>query len=320
MPKTLQEYADWLEDRTDLLWPSPPKPEPAKAAPYVKPLSGIRAVTWNIYGTLLRISDGDLLLETPQPLRMQIALEKTIEEFKMWGSMHRKPGAPWEAMHQQYMRFVEERRMAGTRQKGDVPEVNLAEVWSKLLEQLEQKDYQYDHAFYGDLEALSEKVAYFFHSSLQGVEAAANALAALSQVASADIQQALLADAQPFTIPQTLRALRKQGSLPAGGSLFAADCSALSYQEGVRKPSTSLFAACLKRFAQHGIEPEQVLHVSNRLPDDLAVAKRAGMCTALYAGDKLSLKATKEEVLDPECKPDRLLTDLGQIRDILGLA
>ena len=319
MPKTLQEYADWLEDRTDLLWPTPPKLEPAKATPYLKPLSGIRAVTWNIYGTLLRISDGELLLEVPQPLRMQIALEKTIEEFKMWGSMHRKPGAPWEAMHQQFVRFVEERRMAGTRQKGDVPEVHLAEIWRKLIEQLQQKEYQYDEAFYGDLDALSEKVAYFFHSGLQGVEAAPNALAALSHVATADIQQALLADAQPFTIPQLLRVLRRQGSLPVGGALFAADCSALSFHEGVRKPSPSLYAACLQRFEQHGIEPHEILHISNRLPDDLAVAKRAGMRTALYAGDKLSLEATREDVLDPERKPDRLLTDLGQIRDILGL-
>jgi FMN phosphatase YigB (HAD superfamily) len=318
MPKTLQEYTEWLEDRTDLLWPTPPKLEPARATPYLKPFAGIRAVTWSIYGTLLRISDGELLLQPAQPLRMQIALEKTIEEFKMWGSMYRKPGAPWEAMHQQYVRFVEERRMAA-RPKGDVPEVNLAEVWRRLLDQLEQKDYKYDEAFYGDVDALSEKVACFFHSSLQGVEAAPNALEAVSQVAGAGLQQAILADAQPFTLAQTLRALRKQGSLPAAANLFAAECSVLSFQEGIRKPSASLYAACVNRFAQHGVEPHEILHVSSRLPDDLAIAKRAGMRTALYAGDKLGLKASKEDVLDPECKPDRLLTDLGQIRDILGL-
>ena len=27
---------------------------------------------------------------------MQIALQKTIEEFKMWHSMSRKPGQPWD--------------------------------------------------------------------------------------------------------------------------------------------------------------------------------------------------------------------------------
>jgi FMN phosphatase YigB (HAD superfamily) len=319
MPRTLQEYADWLEERDDLLWPRPPKPEPANAAPYLKPLTGIRAVTWNIYGTLLRISDGELLLQVPQMLRMQIALEKTIEEFKMWGSMYRKPGAPWEAMHQQYARFVEERRLAGTRQKGDVPEVNLAEIWRKLVAQLEQKEYEYDRAFYGDADELSVKIAYFFHASLQGVEAAPNALSALTSVSNAGLTQALLADAQPFTLVQTLRALRTQGTPESPGSLFAADCSVLSSQAGIRKPSDSLYQTCLERFAAHGIEPGEVLHVSNNLRDDLAPAKQAGMRAALYAGDKLSLKATKADVLDPSLKPDRLLTDLGQIRDILNL-
>ena len=319
MPSTLQEYADWLEERDDLLWPKPPKIEPANASAYVKPLAGVRAVTWNIYGTLLRISDGELLLQVPQTLRMQIALEKTIEEFKMWGSMYRKPGAPWEAMHQQYGRFLVERRMVGTRQKGDVPEVNLAEIWRKLVAQLEQKEYEYDRGFYGDEDELSIRIAYFFHASLQGVEAAPNALDALTSVSDAGLTQALLADAQPFTLVQTLRALRTQGTPEMPGGLFAADCSVLSCHEGIRKPSGSLYQTCPERLAEHGIEPGEVLHVSNRLRDDLAPAKQAGMRTALYAGDKLSLKATKADVLDPALKPDRLLTDLGQIRDILSL-
>ena len=319
MPKTLQEYADWLEERDDLLWPKPPKAEPAKATAYLKPLEGIRAVTWNVYGTLLRTSDGEFLVQVPQQLRMQIALEKTIEEFKMWNAMYRKPGAPWEAMHQQFVRFVDERRMAGTRQKGDAPEIDLADIWRKLLGQLKQTEYEYDEAFYGDKEELSEKIAYFFHASLQGVEAAPNALAALQAVSGAGLKQGLVADAQPFTLAELLRALRRQGPLPPPAELFASECSVLSYQEGVRKPSPSLFHACLERLSEQGIEPEQVLHVSNRLRDDLAVAKQSGMRTALYAGEKLSLKATREEVLDPELKPDRLLTDLGQIRDILRL-
>ncbi|MBW3542315.1 MAG: HAD family hydrolase, partial [Planctomycetes bacterium] len=191
MAKTLQEYLDWLDSR-NLLWPQPPEREAPKATPYLKPLPGIRAVTWSVYGTLLRISDGELLHLHPQTLRMQIALEKTVEEFNMWNSMYRKPGAPWEYMLNQYRKVLEERRLAGTARKGDVPEVDSAGLWHRLLDQLSEKEYAYDRAFYGDEAELSEKVAYFFHASLQGVEAAPGALEALISIGRGGLLQTLL--------------------------------------------------------------------------------------------------------------------------------
>merc|ERR1711964_512900 len=95
--------------------------------------------------------------------------------------------------------------------------------------------------------------------------------------------------------------------------LFEAGCVTLSFQVGVRKPSQSLYKMALQGFAELGIAPGEVLHVSSRLQDDLAAAKRVGMKTALYAGDKNSLEATKPELKDPKIKPDRLLTSLEQI-------
>ena len=95
MAKTLSEYAEWLDERK-LVWPAAPKRVPITAKPSIGPLAGIRAVAFSVYGTLLRITDGQLLLQHPQAVRMEIALDKTIKEFNMWNSMTRKPGKPWE--------------------------------------------------------------------------------------------------------------------------------------------------------------------------------------------------------------------------------
>ena len=57
MPQSLTEYAEWLDGR-DHTWPVPPPVEPVKATPSARPLDGVAAVTWSVYGTLLRISDG----------------------------------------------------------------------------------------------------------------------------------------------------------------------------------------------------------------------------------------------------------------------
>ncbi len=318
MPKSLMEYAEWL-DSQDHTWPAPPPVEAVRASPFVKPLEGVCAVTWSVYGTLLRISDGRLYLDHPQQLKMQVAMEKTIKAFNMWQSMVRKPGAPWEYLYQQYSDCLELRQMAATGKTGDFPQINAATLWLTLLDRLTQNEFEYDVEFYGDDEQFAEKVAFFFHQGLQGVEAAEGALETLATIGQSAIRQTLLADAQPFTLVQLLRALGCQGTLPPLGELFDADSMTLSCQVGLRKPSLSLYRACLEQLAQDGIEPGEVLHIGSRLRDDLAIARQLGMKTALYAGDKASLEASKDEVRDPQLRPDRLLTEVNQILQVLGI-
>jgi len=315
--KTLLEYADWLDERK-LLWPAAPKRQPVNAKAYVEPLVGIRGVAFNIYGTLLRISDGQLFLKHPQPVRMEIALEKTIKEFGMWNSMTRQPGAPWKGMLVRYERAFDEQRLATTHGLGEIPEVDAVLLWMKMIRMLQQKEYSYDAAEYGTLEQFSEKVAFFFHSSLQGLEAEEDAVATLRILVQAGLRLGLVADAQRFSLVQMLRAFRQQGTLRSLDELFDPALATLSYREGTRKPSRSLYEHALERFRRMGIAASQILMVGTRIADDLAIAKEVGMRTALLAADRTSLAATKEELADPQVRPDRLLTSLAQLREVLG--
>src|SRR4051812_33639056 len=98
MPLTLEQYASYLDTRRDLSWPAPPTVERPKARPHLTRLPQVRAVLWNVYGTLLAIPGGELTFEHPTPFVMNVALDKTIQEFKMWASMSRKPGQPADYM------------------------------------------------------------------------------------------------------------------------------------------------------------------------------------------------------------------------------
>lgn len=317
MPKTLMEYAEWLAQRDNLIWPVAPPRVPRKAIPSIKPLPGIKAVAWNVYGTLLRITDGDLLMLPAQQIRMQVALEKTIQEFNMWQSMTRKAGNPWEHLFTQYKDVLEEMQLTVSAKKGDVGQVSSTKLWRKLISRLEQKEYQYDVEFYGDADEFAEKVAFFFHSCLQGVAAMDNAALVVKAVAEAGLVQGILSDGQSFTLTQLLRAFQATTKLPPLGRLFAAGCVVLSCDVGVKKPSRTLFSTAAEAFARQGLEPAEVLYVSNRWPDDLTVAKQLGFRTALFAGDKNSVQANAEELLTSELRPDRLLTELTQIRNLL---
>ncbi len=319
MPKSLSEYLDWLHSRDELIWPRPPAAKPLKATPFLKPLPGTRAVVWAIYGTLLRIDGGRLYHIHPQQLRMQIALEKTIEEFNMWHSMSRKPGAPWEYMLQQYTKAIEEDQLRPTQKKGDQREVDTCRIWQKLIDRLQRNEYQYDTSFYGEPEDLACKVAYFFHASLQGVAATEGIGEVLRQVAGTGMRQAALDDGQAFTAAQLLRALQQQSLINSLAEVFTGGAVTVSAEQHVRKPSKTLFAAGFAPLLKSGVQPHEILYVSHRLEDDLAAAKEFGVRTALFAGDAVVCQVQPASVRDPALKPDRLLTNLGQIGQILGV-
>ena len=302
------------------MWAKAPPIVLKTATPSIKPLNGIRAVTWELYGPLLHISEGELHLLHPQQLRMKIALEKTIEEFNMWNSMYRTKEKAWEYLFRQYQKTVEEMEMTGTGMMGSFPAVDSAKVWRRLIAQLEQKKYSYNEDFYGDFDELSEKVAYFFHRALQGVDAVPHALEVVQSIGRSEILQGLLSSAQSFSITQLLQGLSKQGTLPSLTDFLNTDCLTLTFREGIRKPSPELYQSALHRFSACGIEPHEVLHISTNIQDDLAIAKQAGMRTALFAGNKLSLKVTTENLKDSLTSPDRLVTELPQLLDILGIS
>jgi FMN phosphatase YigB (HAD superfamily) len=315
MPLTLEQYAGYLDTR-DLPWPAPPEVERPKARPHLARLPEVRAVTWSCYGTLLAIAGGELFFEHPQKFVMDLALEKTVQEFKMWGAMSRKPGQPSEYMGQLYQKALTDLRVAPSPGEKH-PEIAVERVWEDILKKLLKKDYQFDAGFFGSLNEYSRKIAYFFHASLQGIGCYPGAAGALKGLQERGALQGLLADAQCFTIVQLQRGLAAQDGTARLDDLIDPRLRILSHEEKARKPSEKLFRRMLELLEQHGLEPGEVLHVGSRVPLDVVPARRLGMRTALFAGDKASLQATAEQMKDPASRPDVLLTELSQITKVV---
>src|SRR5271167_2957645 len=136
MPLSIEQYADFLETR-DLVWPVAPEPDPPKAKPHLVQLPHVRAVLWNVYGTLLCISEGDLKFEVANDYIMEVALEKTIHEFKMWNSMSRKPGQPSAYMREVYLKGLSELRLAPSPGEKH-PEIPAERLWENIIKKLFQ--------------------------------------------------------------------------------------------------------------------------------------------------------------------------------------
>jgi FMN phosphatase YigB (HAD superfamily) len=317
MALTLEQYAAYLDTRKDLPWPAAPEVDRPKARPHLVRLPQVRAVLWNVYGTLLSISGGELLFEHPTPFVMGVALDKTIQEFKMWGSMSRKPGQPADYLKQIYSQVLTEHRaVPGGTEK--YPEVAAERLWEAIIKKLLQKEYKFDAGFYGSLNEFSRKVAYFFHASLQATACYPGAAAALALLHKKKIAQGLLADGQCFTRVQLQRGLAAQDADLALDDVLDDKLVVLSHEHRGRKPSERLFRQAMTAIQEKGLLANQVLHVGSRVTQDLQLARRLGMRTALFAGDRASLQATPEQLKEPANRPDVLLTELEQVAEVIG--
>ena len=316
MPLSLEQYSDYLDTR-DVVWPVPPEPVSIKARPHLVKIPEVRAVLWTAYGTLINITEGELKFWVDNDLMMNIALDKTITEYKMWQSMSRKPGQPAEYMRELYRKAYDEQRMLPSAGEKS-PETKAERIWESLIKKLFLKEYKFDAGFFGSLNEYSRKVAFFFHGSMQGTGVYPGAAEAIKAMRAAGLTQGLLADGQCFTPTQLRRGLLRQDpafdldeSLPETYRFLSAECRA-------RKPSKAFFQHALEVMGEQGFKPHEILHVGSDLERDIAPARRLGMKTALFAGDKNSLVASGEQLKDPQFRPDLLFTELPQIAEVIG--
>jgi hypothetical protein len=314
MPLTLEQYADTFLPARGLPWPAAPKIDAPKAKPHLHRLP-VKAVMWTAYGTLLAVPGGELQFEHPTEFVMEAALDKTIQEFKMWLSMSRKPGAPAAYMKELYTKALTTLQMTGGGGE-KFPEVASERIWDDIVKKLQQKEYQFDVVAYGALNEFVRKVAYFFHASIQGCGAYPGAAEAVRAVSESGRQNGLLADGQCFTAAQIHKTCREQDPGFDVAAFFPAALRILSAEKKAKKPSDTLFKAAVEALKAKGIAPNEAIHVGSNLARDIGPAKKHGFRTALFAGDKSSLVASAEQLKDPATRPDVMLTELSQISEI----
>src|SRR5262245_17137967 len=208
MPLTLEEYADSYLPGRGLPWPAAPKIKPKKARPHIERLP-VKAVLWTVYGTLIAIPHGELRFEHEHQFVTDAALDKTIQEFKMWHSMSRKPGAPAEYMRELYTKALTVLRLAGSGGER-YPEVQSEKIWEDIVRKLMQKEYKFDVGLYGAMNEYIRKIAYFFHASIQGTGPYPGAAETVRKVQERGVVNGLLADGQSFTPAQVHKCLREQ--------------------------------------------------------------------------------------------------------------
>jgi FMN phosphatase YigB (HAD superfamily) len=316
MALTLEQYAEYLDTRADLNWPEQPHVRGTKSKPHLKRLGFVKAVTWNIYGTLLSITGGEFLREHSNAFIMDLALDKCIQEFKMWKAMSRKPGQPanlLRGMIENVNMDLQLRVERGERH----PEIPVEKIWEGIIKKLLLNEYSYNVDFFGSVEDYAIKIAYFFHRSLQGTGCDEGAAETVQWIKDHHYWQGLLSDAQCFTPVQLQRGLMQQDRTFVLDFCIPQSHRSLSYGVRAKKPSDRLFKEMVNKLRENNIKPEETLHIGSDLFNDLAPAKKHGFVTCLFTGDVASLRADQELITDKN-RPDVMITDFRQVVRMLS--
>lgn len=268
----------------------PSKPAPSALQPVLPPLSGVKAVVFDIYGTLFSSSCGDL--QSPPGRKAENMLLSILRDYEIT-----PPAGPTPLttrLHDLIKREHEEAQAKGN----PFPEIEIRDLWGKIL----------------DLPPgpTIESIALRYECGVNPVWPMPGAGDLLSTLRHEGLALGLISNAQ-FYSPMLFPALLGL-ELPELG--FTSDLCIYSYQHGIAKPDPGLYEILRMRLNQQGIEPGETLYLGNDALKDIDPATRLGFHTALFAGDDRSLRLYPDryELLPP----DAILTHLNQVAGLLN--
>ncbi len=265
----------------------PLEPRPTAVAARLVPLPDVRAVLFDIYGTLFISAAGDI--GTGLAVDGDSAFKAALEAV----------GLPPKGGAELLTRAIEaehaRKRAAGI----DHPEVDIVAIWATVLERLGLSAS----------EATLRRLALEYELRVNPVWPMPGLAETIDALRRRGLRLGVVSNAQFFTpllFPAFLgRSLEALGFDPA--------LCFYSWRVGIAKPSRRLYDLAAAELTRQGIEPRRVLYVGNDRRNDIWPADRVGFRTGLFAGDARSLRLRED---DPRCRdvqPTCVFKSLPQI-------
>ena len=253
----------------------------------------IKAVLFDIYGTLMISASGDIGVANK--------LSKNDAFVAAVKSVYGYEGADVETAL--LLDGIAADHAQSRAQGIPFPEVKIDEIWQGIATQL-------------DLDSdvtLARQAAIVYECATNPVWPMPNLEPCLAAVRALDIQMGIISNAQFYT-PLLFSALTEH-DLTASG--FDPDLRWYSYGSKRAKPDTWMYEQARCALAKRGIEADEVLYVGNDMLNDMLPASQVGFKTALFAGDKRSLRLREDHEQAAQVQVDCIITDLSQLQEII---
>ena len=289
------ELCDIIRRSSNLL-----HPRATSQQPLLRSLPEIKAVLFDIYGTLLISGSGDIGTSSGESRSQAFQAALNAVGLHIHASSHQAGDQLVTAIQHRHA----ELRSSGI----EFPEIDIREIWRTVVANL-HRDGLIDRVDTDNQKI--ERLALEYEVRTNPVWPMPGCADCLNRLRTAGIQLGLISNAQFFT-PLLFSELLGDGldslGIPSPLRLF-------SYEHQQAKPGLFLFERARDVLAQQGTAPSAALFIGNDMLKDVYPASRVGFRTALFAGDERSLRLREDDPRVATLKPDLVITELAQLPD-----
>ncbi|MDJ0782865.1 MAG: HAD family hydrolase [Desulfosarcinaceae bacterium] len=268
---------------------SPRRPRPTNESPRGALRRPVRAVLFDVYGTLLISASGDIDAggDGESGMGSTDALDRRVRDLGFVPPADGVRSALRGAIRQTHRRL---------RSRGfSHPEVVIEKVWGEL--------------YPAASESALRRLALAYELTVNPVWPMPAMRRCLAALKADGLRLGIISNAQFYT-PLLLRHFLGGPLLEQG---FTDELCHYSFRCGAAKPGPALFESAQRALAQIGIAAGAAVMVGNDRRNDVAAAKTAGFQTVLFAGDARSLRWRREDPDWATAQPDMVITDLLQL-------
>ncbi|NUQ61414.1 MAG: HAD family hydrolase [Pirellulales bacterium] len=277
----------------------PISPTPTAEKPRLPLLEGVRAVLFDVYGTLFTSGSGEV--GTARPATCETAFAGALAAVRISTTLSPADGL------ELLVGRIEQLHMEARRKGIEHPEVDIIEVWRFVVGQLAGKGTdEHETAARVDLRQLAVE----FEARANPVWPMPGLTDCLRQLRSRRLAMGIISNAQFYT-RELFPALLGHRAEAWG---FNPALQYYSYEYGLAKPGTEMFRMAADTLAARGIEPAEVLYIGNDMLHDVVPAVRLGFRPGLFAGDARSLRRRDGDPRVDGIEPEVVLTALSDLK------
>lgn len=281
---------------------SPMAPIPTAMEPALNPLPHVKAVLFDIYGTLLVSGSGDV--GTSQAMDNRTALREALQSCGCRGDLEQAADRGLRLLFE----VIREEHLSTQAYGRRFPEVEIRDIWTKVCLRLDMEGLL-DHLEPDTVERLTIE----YECRANPVWPMPGMVDVLAGLRGADYPLGIVSNAQFYT-PLLFDALLEQDLESLG---FHLPLCSFSWRMRQAKPALAAFAPVVAELGERGISTHEAVFVGNDMLNDIWTAAQSGLRTVLFAGDRRSLRLRED---DPRCahtSPTAVITDLRQLHRLL---
>lgn len=262
----------------------------------------IKAVLFDIYGTILISGSGDISIakENGDSINLR-SISKGLDIIF--------PTNETIEIKQHLHKYIKHSHSLSLKNNILSPEVDITNVWANVLNELNNNNLINCNI---DIKLISQ-LAIRYELATNPIWPMKRAKETLNKIYSKGIPIGIVSNAQFYT-PLSLEALL---DCNLSNWNIKEENSGWSYIEGCSKPNESIFSKPINWLNKNGIENSEILYVGNDMLNDVYTASILGLKTALFAGDERSLRLREGDKRTLDLKSDFILTELIELLEII---